>query len=674
MGSATAAAAAAESLNQRNILAQETAGDDANPTMANFSATIEEFFTSLLVSPPNAHDDADCDYRSGPLLEAFGGAYGSELDFNRAVFRAVGDCLKALTSQREHSSVFRPALVTAEDKAIVLEPKRRASALVNEKEVEYATGLARDVKMPSDSSCIQTFPATLSGHAWVVFRRPVARGAKEREWKVWLALAAVELKVGTAVCEGISRTSQGAVDGNSLCPLQADKHGPLAQVVLRTVAHVLRGRAALGELPDRIPFAVVSGTKKEKVVDESPHSEANHWVHGNLLVPPVCGARFSFHVDAYGTTVHSDALANNPSVAAYVHVMTHGLAAARRWLDRLADAPHGAALPAPHWISGGAVHFGTGAPLPHVRLAATPVLKYGVHGFRISQGELFEGNVNLRELRSRRTIPNDAVFWLQDDFEDKQQPVLIKVSTVACFNLLISNLGGYLCRIDIRWDPKSAVRKALAQSLHGFFVTQDGNGLIQLLPNLANLGYKPLHPQQWLERDGGWEGLWRAFTGLVNETLIPLALARILHADIRVGYDETFNILYNPTTASMRLIDLDSLCRYTALWMLPDVADRRNVVVDDLPEMMLVPLGYVLGQVICAGEVWLREIGHAVVDANELIEEAVQSGNDVFDAVANEASNAAVDEALVRRVLDHYRNQLETKYSSDDPGSSASDG
>jgi hypothetical protein len=640
--------ATVENLNQRNILAQKTEYASAMfEGPASCRATVEEFFS--LLSPKDGEDGDH--YR--PLLGAFDRAYESERDFNLAVFRAMAGCVGAL-SKKENSS-FRPELTSAE-KTIVLEPKRRASSLVDEEHMEYATGLAREVTLPSDQSCILE-PSAIPDHAWVIFRRPVG-GGKDPDWKVWIALAVVEFKIGVEVCDGITRTPQGNVDKNLLKPLQASKHGPLAQVIMYTVAHVLWGLAVLGELPSRVPFAAIACKKS------TSEEIANGWIHGNLVIPKVCGDRFSFNVDAYGT-VHNDTIMNYPSAAAYLHIMTHGLRAAQRWLDLLADANQGASLPAPHWISGEALHFGTDMPLPNVRLAATPVVNYGAHGFRISQGELFEGTVNLRELRSNRTI-QDRVYWCQDEFDDKEQSVLIKVSSMACFNLFIPNRDGYLYGLDKAWEQSLVVREALAQSLYGVFVTQDGNGLIQLLPNLAILGYNPLRPQQLLE-SGGWEGLWCAFTQLVNEVLIPLALSEVVHADIRVGYDESFNILYNPSTASMRLIDLDSLCRFEALKKLPPLNDLRNIRPDELPVKMRTPLGFVLGQVVCVGEVWLQKSGHNSVAANQLIEGAVQRGSDVFDSMAGEASNAAVDDELVRRVLDHYRKQLETKYSSGGP-------
>lgn len=54
-------------------------------------------------------------------------------------------------------------------------------------------GLAREVKRPAgDTSCIMTREAKLD-HAGVLFEGPA--GSSEKEWKVWKALTAVELKL-----------------------------------------------------------------------------------------------------------------------------------------------------------------------------------------------------------------------------------------------------------------------------------------------------------------------------------------------------------------------------------------------------------------------------------------------------------------------------------------------
>jgi hypothetical protein len=148
---ATASSAAAmygpavENLNRRKIRAQET--EDASSKFegpASCRATVEAFF-SLLLSPKENNNDESWTNDAGPLWGAFDGAYESESDFNRAVFRAMAGCVGALT--RNEKSAFLPARIRAE-KAIVLEPKRRASSWEDGQAMEYATGLVRGSRCP----------------------------------------------------------------------------------------------------------------------------------------------------------------------------------------------------------------------------------------------------------------------------------------------------------------------------------------------------------------------------------------------------------------------------------------------------------------------------------------------------------------------------------------------
>lgn len=180
----------------------------------------------------------------------------------------------------------------------------------------------------------------------------------------------------------------------------------------------------------------------------------SNWVHGNLVVPKVCGFPYAFSVDACGTLVETEK-GNFSSLAAYLHVMTHGLKLACEWLDRLekASAEAGQPLrktPAPLRMSGLSLHFGTEKPMTKdgtteapLVLVATPVSKYGVGGLRISQGELFKASVNLYRLLSSVSVP-EGVFWCRDTYAGKETSVLVKVSSTSCFNLFVPTESAYL--------------------------------------------------------------------------------------------------------------------------------------------------------------------------------------------------------------------------------------
>jgi hypothetical protein len=208
------------------------------------------------------------------------------------------------------------------------------------------------------------------------------------------------------------------------------------------------------------------------------------------------------------------------------------------------------------------------------------------------------------------------VFWCRDaahpsSDEEEPQTVLFKVSSDSCFNLLIPSGAAYLRHLEeAQWmqHANGAVRGALSRSLWGGSITPDGNGLVQLLPNVQQGNYSGLSPREVLCEDdaSGRGALWRAFARLVREVLIPLARwAGVVHADVRAGFDVTSNLLHNPADESMRLIDLDSLCQFSRLERLSDATDVKYILAQELPAPLKSAMGFVLGQVLCAAEVWL---------------------------------------------------------------------
>jgi hypothetical protein len=505
-----------------------------------------------------------------------------------------------------------------------------------------------------------------------MLRRPATanRNGNMASWNVWVALAVVDFKIQGKGVRGLATNSNGNVEPSALHPLDPDSHGPLSQVMMYTAAHALRGAAALGvKVPELkvIPFAVVSCQK----TGGSNAADESNWVHGNLVVPEACGFPYTFNVDAYGNLVEGANHENHSSLAAYLHVMAHGLTLASDWMKHASEAnPPLMTTPAPHRLSGRSLHFGTDKPLTRdgtneaqLVLVATPVSKYGKCGLHISQGELFKANVNLHKLQSSVYGPN-MVFWCRDTYDDKETSVLIKVSSRSCFNLLVPPGSAYLYYIenDVR-ILRQDVRDVLSRSLHGVYLPLGEHGLVQLLPNLVEQGYGVLRPKDWLFEDT-WSALWEAFAGLVTGTLLLLARYGIAHADLRAGYDVTSNVLYNPVAGSMRIIDLDSLCDFRKLHAMTFTRDGRNFGPRNLPpNMQTTALGFVLGQVILVAEAWHggghREGGIRDVEVNaaSIIAEAAKS----IDVVKGAAT---VDEALVANVLAHYRPKMEEKYGS----------
>jgi hypothetical protein len=81
---------------------------------------------------------------------------------------------------------------------------------------------------------------------------------KRDEWTVRHILVVVELKMQGHGCGSFSTDED---EPSRACVVtEGYTHGPVAQVVMYNLAHVLRGRAALGHpLPENIPSAVILG-------------------------------------------------------------------------------------------------------------------------------------------------------------------------------------------------------------------------------------------------------------------------------------------------------------------------------------------------------------------------------------------------------------------------------
>jgi hypothetical protein len=627
------------------------------------------------------------------LLKVFDTGYSGEKFFNKALFRAMGECVLQAASPPPSASDVSPRHMRwlrkqqAPPRTPSTPPPPGFQVLVTERMIvfdrianpsaegyEFAAGLAREVAFnPEKAGCILRCKAQLD-HALVLLVRRA--GGTDRDWVVWRALAAVDLKAGENVC-ALTRSGAGGlgnvnVSAEVLDPLLVDGNGPLAQVIMYTLAHVLPGIASLGECPRAIPFALVACKTRA-----SKARIKQGWVHGNLVTPSLCGGGYSYSLDAYGEVL-GEAGANHPPLAAYLDVMTKGLGAANRWLDRLVA---GRPLPAPHPVSGRELRFGMltapeDLPLPvlltDVELVATPVSTYGIEPrartahpqFRIYQGELFQATVSLQALRSASiSTARHREFWCRNTSPSNPESVLIKVSSDSCFDLLIPSGAAFLRHLKERpWDADVAVREALSHSLLGVYLTPDRSGLVQLLPNLQN-DYSALSPREWPRENDGWGALWRSFAGLVRDVLIPLAGSdgQVVHADVRAGYDVTSNILCKTEDGSMRLIDLDSLCEFGRLENLPGVTDLKHIVAKRLPDQLKSAMGFVLGQVICTAEVWLERTLHNDVKANATIDRGWRSLTAVPDpvvAVGAVAEAGGVDEALVAKVLHHYQEKF----------------
>jgi hypothetical protein len=158
----------------------------------------------------------------------------------------------------------------------------------------------------------------------------------------------------------------------------------------------------------------------------------------------------------------------------------------------------------------------------------------------------------------------------------------------------------------------------LASSLHALYVTEQSTGLVQLLPNLRHQNFHPLRPQALLSSNGcNWNLLWDAFRRFVLGTLVVLADAGVIHADLRPGYDETANLFYNGE--EIRMIDLDSLVWFS-VWRQEGLAiDHPKYIQLKELDGIHVALDFVYLQVILVAEAWLGKLVNRRVNANALL-------------------------------------------------------
>jgi hypothetical protein len=106
-------------------------------------------------------------------------------------------------------------------------------------------------------------------------------------------------------------------------------------------------------------------------------------------------------------------------------------------------------------------------------------------------------------------------------------------------------------------------------------------GMVTIMADLSYQGYVALTPNM---NDGNdLPAMWAGFRTLVETVLLPMAELRIIHPDIRPGYDVTFNILCKledasgsmGKKASMKLIDYDSLV-VVEQWTVPLVNGKSD--------------------------------------------------------------------------------------------------
>jgi hypothetical protein len=376
---------------------------------------------------------------------------------------------------------------------------------------------------------------------------------------------------------------------------------------------VLWDRAALGlKLPEAVPVAVVavrqvSDTKLEQQDEQlgADAQSATRWLHGNLIVPEQCGGGFFCSVDAFGMFHNST---GTSALAAYLVVMEEGRKAASKWLKLVRKSER--VLP-PRSMAGRNLFFpGCEDFRKNLSILSWPVAPSSDEHFRISQGELWKGTIDLKSLYSETTTKNfDQVYWCSKDGLDLtpvgKGPFLVKVTSQACYGLLTGGQG-FLYQINTykkEW-PKGKVDRVLRllkDSLYAVYVPLDGSGIVQIMPDLRQAAYQQLRPSAQLLTTA-----WDAFSAMVMDVLIPLAEDNVIHVDIRPGFEWTANVLFHPKEPKMLLVDADSLVLFDVWKVLSKQVKGSKLITakpgSDIPKSAL---EFVLWQVIYVAETWM---------------------------------------------------------------------
>jgi hypothetical protein len=295
------------------------------------------------------------------------------------------------------------------------------------------------------------------------------------------------------------------------------------------------------------------------------------------------------------------------ALAAYFDVMEEGQKAAIEWLELVRESRQ---VLLPQSMAGRNLYFpGCNDISTTLSILSCPVAPSLDHHFRISQGELWKGTIDLKSLYNETTTKNlDQVYWCSKDGLDPpgvKFPILVKVTSQSCYGLLTGGQG-FLYQINTyekEWPNGKVDRvlRLLKDSLYAVYVPLDGSGIVQIMPDLRLAGYQQLRPSAQLLTK-----VWEAFSVMVKKVLTPLAEDDVIHVDIRPGFEWTANLLFHPNKFKMLLIDADSLVLFR-VWKVLSKQVKGLKLITALPgsDDPQTALEFVLWQVIYVGETWM---------------------------------------------------------------------
>ena len=361
------------------------------------------------------------------------------------------------------------------------------------------------------------------------------------------------------------------------------------------------------------------------------------YVSGDLIAPPTCGDVFTYTISSSSPVgVEADVEMGFE----YIEAIVEGFDICHEHMVKNLEGKVPCCLP----LSGSelpeTIAFLDKNETEHdLKLVASPT--HSTHGsFRSSQGDIWTAQMSKDNLESIHRESKDGVSFIRTETikAGGMLPVVVKVSSTVFVSPLINpsdcyqaltllhdkgaDLGALLCCVKLRHRAQS--------------------GLIIIMENLYEQGYQVLRPKdQMNESKYELPSLWAAFTDLFERILWKAAEEGCIFSDLRVGFDETSNVLINfndENNLQLRLIDFDSFVQAECL---EEVDNDRYLA----PQLSAA--AYLFLQVFILGHSYEKKQGNADIKAHSLSIQAKQIFNESLD-------NPFPIEA-VSLLCDHYR-------------------
>jgi hypothetical protein len=419
-----------------------------------------------------------------------------------------------------------------------------------------------------------------------------------RDFECYDVTASVELKMSDTNCKPFVVNSMNEI---SRTPKLKSDHGALGQALLYALdtLHCLARRGVLSlshrdKAPHDIvlPVVVLAGKR-------TSNENANRLccVDATLNIPEYVGGLVTYKVESHITFQEVDF--EKKAIACYLRALRKGLKNANAIYDQYRATP--SLLLPPDSMCGAKLRIGTyevpgpvlvASPIPYANATTNPALRA-----RIAQGELFSftaaDSTWLRQARQSFVVFGDPT--------NDQERLLLKVSCAAVHNSLVAKHCCWSALRNIR-DGPAALQSKIAEVLLLCWRPADGHTLVTVMKDRRNT-HTHLYPSQFMVE---MARLWAGFSTLVKDLLLPLARVGVIHADIRVGWSKTHNILYpkNDRKGGLLLIDYDSLIE--GVWAV-DVEENGSAVIMKILTHNLGPqssVQYVLWQILWMAYVW----------------------------------------------------------------------